>query len=169
MNRFESLDCLRAFAVIGVVICHVLSNADLNLPENFLFQKFLPFGSEYVFLFMMLSAFSMCCAYYQKFKDRQVDLNTFYKRRYLRIWPFFALMVLIDVALGFSKESLIEAFADLTLFFGRKQANNRRLNNRDKRHVRISDNRIGRKIFRSKKLTSHKSLAAAAAANASAA
>ena len=118
MNRFESLDCLRAFAVIGIVICHVLSNADLNLPENFLFQKFLPFGSEYVFLFMMLSAFSMCCAYYQKFKDRQVDLNTFYKRRYLRIWPFFALMVLIDVALGFSKESLIEAFADLTLFFG---------------------------------------------------
>lgn len=118
MNRFESLDSLRAFAAIGIVICHILSNANLNLPENFLFQRFLPFGSEYVFLFMMLSAFSMCCAYYQKFKDRQVDLNTFYKRRYLRIWPFFAMMVLIDVALEFSKETLIEAFADLTLFFG---------------------------------------------------
>ena len=118
MNRFESLDCLRALAVIGIVICHILGNIDFGLPENFFFQTFLPFGADYVFLFMMLSAFSMCCAYYQKFKDRQVDLNTFYKRRYLRIWPFFALMVLIDVAFGFSKESLIEAFANLTLFFG---------------------------------------------------
>ena len=117
-NRFDSLDSLRAFAAVGIVVCHVLSNQSLALPDNFLFKTLLPFGSEYVFLFMMLSAFSICCAYYQKFKDREVDLDKFYKRRYLRIWPFFALMVLIDVALGFSKESLIEAFADLTLFFG---------------------------------------------------
>ena len=118
MNRFESLDYLRAFAAVGIVVCHVLSNQSLALPDNFLFKTLLPFGSEYVFLFMMLSAFSMCCAYYQKFKDRQVDLDNFYKRRYVRILPFFGLMVLVDVLLNFSKEELIEAFADLTLLFG---------------------------------------------------
>ncbi len=117
-ERLESLDGIRALAAIGIVASHVLGNLQLDLPRNFLFDVLIPFGANYVFLFMIISALSMCCGYYQKFKDRQVDLNTFYKRRYSRIWPFFALLVLIDLVVSFSSSSAIEAFADLTLLFG---------------------------------------------------
>lgn len=60
----------------------------------------------------------MCCGYYQKFKERQIDLNQFYKRRYSRILPFFALLIAIDIVMNPTMAELYEAFADLTLLFG---------------------------------------------------
>jgi peptidoglycan/LPS O-acetylase OafA/YrhL len=68
---------------------------------------------------MMISSFGMCCGYYEKFiYSRDVDLVSFYKKRYAKILPFFATVVLIDVIVEFSKNVLIEAIADVSLTFG---------------------------------------------------
>lgn len=67
---------------------------------------------------MLLSAFSMCCGYYKRFMDGTISLEQFYKRRYRRIWPFFAMLCTAELVFDRSLNSLYEWFADLTLAFG---------------------------------------------------
>ena len=116
-QRYTALDGLRAYAAVGIVLMHVLANGDYALG-GFVFSALIPSCTHLVFLFMMISAFSMCCGYYEKIIGGKVSVQQFYSRRYARIWPFFALLVLLDVAIAPSREALYEAFANLTLCFG---------------------------------------------------
>ena len=116
MDRYSSLDGLKAIAATCIVMTHVLSNLGVTLSFPAL-NPFINSFSFFTLLFMMVSAFGMCCGYYEKFKQGQVSLNKFYKKRYTRILPFFALMVAIDLVVNPSLTELYEAFADLTLAF----------------------------------------------------
>lgn len=78
----------------------------------------IPSFTNFVFLFMTISAFGMCCGYYHKMLNNQINLSDFYAKRFKKILPFFALLVLIDVLLSPSLNAIYEAFADLTLLFG---------------------------------------------------
>ena len=119
MDRYESLNALRGLGAIAIVAAHLLSTLDnYTYPSNFIFSKLIPISSDIVFLFMLLSAFSMCCGYYHKFKAKQIDLNQFYKRRYSRVLPFFAVLIAIDFVVNPSVSEIYEAFANLTLLFG---------------------------------------------------
>ena len=71
----------------------------------------------FVLLFMILSAFSMCCGYYERVKKRLITPNEFYTRRARRILPFFAVMTIIDVIFEHNLSSVCEGFSNLTLFF----------------------------------------------------
>ena len=95
MNKYESLNGLRALAAIGIVLMHVRANIDIEVDGNFIYSHVIPVMSDFVFLFMMVSAFSLCCGYYERFKSGTVSLNDFYKRRYSRILPFFSILVLL--------------------------------------------------------------------------
>ena len=113
---YKSLDGIRALACLGIVFMHVLANGNYAL-NGILFEKIIPELKDLVFLFMVISGFATCCGYYQKVRDG-VSLERFYKNRYRKIWPFFALLVIVDVVLSPSINALYEAFADLTLCFG---------------------------------------------------
>ena len=78
----------------------------------------IPFLTNFVFLFMMVSGFSMCCGYYQKIIDRKVSMEEFYSKRYIKIWPYFALLCALDFVISSSKNSLYKVFANLTLCQG---------------------------------------------------
>ena len=67
---------------------------------------------------MVISAFGMCCGYYEKILKNEITLEKFYVKRFKKILPFFALLVFVDLIMSPSIESLYEAFADLTLMFG---------------------------------------------------
>lgn len=67
---------------------------------------------------MMVSGFVLCCGYYQKIVDQKIRVDDFYKRRYIKIWPFFAFLCTLDFVVSHSKESLYEVFANLTLCQG---------------------------------------------------
>lgn len=92
------------------------------------FSKGVIFFGQLVYLFMILSAFGMCCGYYDRFRNNEIDLNSFYKKRYVRILPFFAILVCIELAYTIVSQhfalnhatigAMIESFADLTLAFG---------------------------------------------------
>lgn len=63
-------------------------------PINVIIESFINF----VFLFFMISAFGMCCGYYEKIKNGRISANDFYTKRYKRIWPYFALLYLVGLA-----------------------------------------------------------------------
>ena len=116
-NRFEGIDGLKAYAIIGIAIMHVLSNGGYKI-DGFVFEQLIPSFANLVFLFMMVSGFGMCCGYYQKILDQKISVEDFYKKRYMKIWPYFALLCLLDFVISPSKESLFEVFANLTLAQG---------------------------------------------------
>ncbi len=140
MKKYESLNGLRALAAIGIVLMHVRANIDIEVDGNFVYSHVIPVMSDFVFLFMMISAFSLCCGYYDRFKNGTVCLNDFYKRRYSRILPFFAILVFLSVIIPHSPnkvalerasthllgtsglppfvETIIEGGTELTLGYG---------------------------------------------------
>lgn len=42
-ERYDSLDGLRAYAAVGIVLMHILSNITLKPSENYLTLKLIPF------------------------------------------------------------------------------------------------------------------------------
>ena len=116
-DRYEGIDGLKAYAIIGIALMHVLANGNYKI-EGFLFEQLIPSFTNLVFLFMMVSGFGMCCGYYKKIIDQEISLEGFYKKRYTKIWPYFALLCALDFTISPSKESLFEVFANLTLCQG---------------------------------------------------
>lgn len=115
-ERYESLNGIRAYTCVGVVLKHVLANGNFSL-RGFVFERLIP-SFQFSMFFMLISAFAMCCGYYEQFKNGTVSLEQFYKRRYRRIWPFFALLCTVELIVTHNLNALYEWFADLTLAFG---------------------------------------------------
>lgn len=78
----------------------------------------IPSFNNFVFLFMTVSAFGMCCGYYGRIINNTISFSDFYGKRFKRIFPFFGVLVLLDIILSPSIDMLYEAFANLTLMFG---------------------------------------------------
>ena len=116
-NHYPGLDVVRVIAIAGIVLMHVLANGNYGL-SGFLFEKVIGTAGNFTILFMMVSAFGMCCGYYEKFKAGTINIETFYKRRYEKLWPFFALLCILDVVISPSANSVYEIFANLTMLLG---------------------------------------------------
>lgn len=116
-DRYEGIDGLKAYAIIGIALMHVLANAKYGMG-GFVFERLIPSFTNLVFLFMMVSGFGMCCGYYQKFKDKKISVGEFYTKRYCKIWPYFALLCALNFVMSPSKSALYEVFANLTLCQG---------------------------------------------------
>ena len=116
-ERYEGIDGLKAYAILGIALMHVLANGEYELG-GFVFEQLIPAFTNLVFLFMMVSGFGMCCGYYQKIIDQKISMEKFYSKRYITIWPYFAMLCVLDFVISPSKNSLIEVFANLTLCQG---------------------------------------------------
>ena len=117
VKKYNNLDGIRAYACIAIVLMHVLDNGKYGL-SGFIFESFIFSFTNFTFLFMLISAFSLCCGYYKKFKENSISLESFYKRRYQRIWPFFAVLCTLELMVDHSLTSFYEWIADLSLMFG---------------------------------------------------
>lgn len=116
-ERYGAIDSLRMIACIGIMMMHMRVNNSYKI-NGYFYNTVIPSFTNFVFLFMTVSAFGMCCGYYEKVKNLKISLSDFYARRFKKILPFFGLLVMIDVILSPSRSALYEAFADLTLLFG---------------------------------------------------
>ncbi len=96
---------------------HVAANTDYAI-HGFVYETVIPSFTNFVFLFMTISAFEMCCGYYDKVMNNTISFSDFYAKRFKKILPFFALLVILDLVMSPSINSLYEGFADLTLLFG---------------------------------------------------
>lgn len=109
VDRYEGIDGVKAYAIIGIALMHILTNGEYRMG-GFVFERMIPSFTNLVFLFMMVSGFGMCCGYYQKFKDQKIGVVDFYKKRYSKIWPYFALLCVLDFVMSPSKSALYEVF-----------------------------------------------------------
>lgn len=116
-TRSEGINALRAFACIAIVAWHVLANGDFQMDGYFV-ANVIPSWNDLVYLFMIISGFGMCNGYYKHVKDCKISIEDFYSRRYTKILPFFALLILADMVLEHSLESVYEGLIELTLVFG---------------------------------------------------
>ncbi len=116
-QRYGALDGLRAYAAIGIVLMHVLSNIGVKPSENYLTEVLIPWFTDFTLMFMVVSGFSLCCGYYDRVKTGAITPNAFYKKRYMRILPFFACLCLLDFAMSPSVEQVYNLIANLTLCF----------------------------------------------------
>lgn len=116
-SYYPAIDGLRAYAAIGVVLVHVLQNSNYLLSGP-VFEWLIPEFYNLPFLFMIISGFSMCCGYYEKVLRKELDLEQFYSKRFLRLWPLFALMSLVEFAVSPGMDTLQETLVNLTLLCG---------------------------------------------------
>ena len=116
-ENYSSLDGLRAYAAIGIVLMHVQANMAIKPSVNVLTSEVIPWFTNFTLLFMIISAFSMCCGYYERVKSGAITPAKFYSKRYHRTWPFFAMMVIISFMMEPLWSTFCQSFADLTMCF----------------------------------------------------
>lgn len=117
-ERYQGITGLKAISIMMIVLMHVACNGEYQI-NGLVFNSIIKNLSVLIELFFMLSAFGMCCGYYQKVKNNEISLKDFYLRRYMKILPFFAAIVIFDLLYsGLSGENIFEAFLNLTLTFG---------------------------------------------------
>lgn len=114
---YGAIDGLRTIAAIGIILMHIKENSNYEIT-GFIYESMIPSFTHFTFLFMVISAFGMCNGYYEKIMENKISLSEYYKKRFLKILPFFAVLVLLDAAVSPSVEAIYEAFADVTLLFG---------------------------------------------------
>lgn len=116
-ERYKSLDGLRTYCAIGIIMVHIYLNVNYEIP-GFFYNNIIPKLGWLIFLFMIISGFSMCCGYYDKIKDNKISPREFYSKRYKKILPFFSILVLMDVVISHTISSFYEGVANLTLVYG---------------------------------------------------
>lgn len=116
-KHYGAIDGLRMIAAFGIIQMHICANSNYEIT-GYVYNTIIPSFTNFVFLFMTVSAFGMCCGYYDKMQKNQVNLTEFYGKRFKKILPFFGTLVLLDIIMSPSVASLYEGFADLTLLFG---------------------------------------------------
>lgn len=116
-KHYGAIDGLRTIACICIVMMHIKANNNYVI-SGFVYDSMISSFTDFVFLFMVVSAFGMCCGYYERILNGTVSLEDFYRKRYMKILPFFAVLVLIDIVMSRSIEAIYEGFADVTLLFG---------------------------------------------------
>lgn len=116
-ERYNNINGLRAYSAILIILVHVMQNTSLIEKNSSLYIIISSFG-WLVFLFMIISGFSMCCGYYDSVLHNKISVVDFYKKRYIKTLPFFSLIVIIDLILSHNLNSLYEGFADMTLVYG---------------------------------------------------
>lgn len=118
IERYSALDGVRVIAMLSILVMHVLANVPFREDLSWLYRYIVKLG-EFTSLFMLLSAFSVSCGYYEKISNGGWNsLEHFYKRRFSKILPFFATLTVIDVLLSPSGNSMLEAIANISLAFG---------------------------------------------------
>ena len=116
-ERYENLDGLRALSCLGIIAMHIKANTDYRIAGWF-YRTFVSSCTYFVHLFLLISGFGMFCGYYQRFREGNADLNSFYKKRYEKILPFFATLILLEILVERSPASVIEGLTEMTLVFG---------------------------------------------------
>ncbi len=116
-THYGAIDGLRTIAALGIVMMHMAANNDYAIT-GYVYKRIISSFTNFVFLFMAVSAFGMCCGYYEKILNCEISVSEFYGKRFKKVLPFFSVLVFLDIIISPSVNSLYEGFADLTLLFG---------------------------------------------------
>lgn len=116
-NYYNSIDGLRTISCLAIIAMHIKANTNYIIP-GFLYGEFIDSLTWLVYLFMMISAFGMCAGYLKRFLANQIDLEAFYKKRYVKILPYFSFLILIALIIEPSVENFYEGSIEILLIYG---------------------------------------------------
>ena len=86
MKRYDYVDALRGYAILGVVAVH----AGMRLPPSSpTLLRLMQFGARGVQLFFVASALTLCLSWIHRAPREEHALRNFYVRRLFRILPLF--------------------------------------------------------------------------------
>lgn len=83
-KHYGAIDGLRTIACIGIVMMHIRANNTYEI-SGFVYDQVIASFTNFVFLFMVISAFGMCYGYLDRILNNQISLDTFYVKRYRKI------------------------------------------------------------------------------------
>lgn len=75
-KRYDGIDGLRTIACVGIVMMHVRANNSYDI-SGFVYDRLIGSFTNFVFLFMVVSAFGMCCGYLDRVLNNQFSLEDF--------------------------------------------------------------------------------------------
>lgn len=116
-ERYDNLDGLRTLSCLGIIGMHIRANTGYKIA-GWVYQTLIPSTSLFVYLFLLISGFGMFCGYYERIRTGNVDINCFYSKRYNKILPFFASLIMLDIVMERSVSSLVEGLTEMTMVFG---------------------------------------------------
>lgn len=116
-ERFDSIDGLRSISCLAIIAMHIQANTNYQISGYF-WDTVIPSWTWFVPLFILISGFSMCAGYLNRFINGEIDLEQFYIRRYKKILPFFSFLILIALVMEHSVQAIYEGTFELTLLFG---------------------------------------------------
>ena len=85
-ERYEGIEGLKAYAIIGIALMHILENGDFGLT-GFLFQKLIPSFTNLVFLFMMSAVLACAVGTTKNSKNRKSVWESFTPRDTVKSGP----------------------------------------------------------------------------------
>lgn len=91
-KHYGAIDGLRMIATFGIVMMHIRANTSYRIA-GFVYERIIPSFTNFVFLFMTISAFGMCCGYYEKVLHNEINWPEFYGKRFKKTLPFFTILV----------------------------------------------------------------------------
>ena len=116
-HRMVGIDLLKAFSCLAILSWHVFANGDFAI-NRIAAEQVIPSWNHLVYLFMLLSGFGISNGYHKRFLKKEIQLEVFYKRRYQKIFPFFAVLVILNVIADLSLNSIMEGLIEFSLVFG---------------------------------------------------
>lgn len=84
---YGAIDGLRKIAAIGILMMLMAANNDYKM-SGFIYERIISSFTNFVFLFMTVSAFGMCCGNYEKVMINRISVSDFNKKRFQKILPF---------------------------------------------------------------------------------
>jgi exopolysaccharide production protein ExoZ len=113
-ERLVSLDYLRGFAALGIMIYHYSTWSFGKFDSETLLGKIGIYG---VSIFYVLSGLTLYKVYYNKMKSTFTEIADFYVKRFFRIFPLLWVVTIITFVLSRST-NWYQLFLNLTGLFG---------------------------------------------------
>ena len=86
-EHYGAIDGLRAIGCIGIVLMHIAANNSYSI-SGFIYDTMIPSFTNFVFLFMTVSAFGMCCGYYVRIINNKISSTIFMENDLRRSFRF---------------------------------------------------------------------------------
>lgn len=90
-KKFDFIDALRGYAILGVVLVHTQWIAK---PGSHFLESIVPSGAKGVQLFFVVSAFTLFLSMESRFHKESKPISKFYIRRFFRIAPMLYIAIL---------------------------------------------------------------------------
>ena len=74
-NQYNGINGLRTIGCIGIIMMHMLSGDNNDYVINDIATRVIMSFTDFVYLFMAISAFGLCCGYYDV-STRDVSFDT---------------------------------------------------------------------------------------------